>query len=190
MSDLAIGDRVLTAGPSGALKASDVYVMPHAVSSGTFKFKRFVTATNHTVTMTPNHYMLVGGSPEHGWEHRHAVPARNVKVGDRVWVMAEMGSKLTETNIRDISDVFDEGIFAPFTLSGTIVADGIIASVYTDMIGSETAMHTFCGWGRWLWGVTPKLFSCLHSLGWASPISMGIGHLARAGLQLSTTLLP
>ena len=189
MRDLSIGDRVLTIGASGALEASDVYVMPHAVSSGTFQFKRFTMATNHSVTMTPDHYMLVGGFPGGSWEHRRAVPARYVKVGDRVWVMDGVSSQLIETSIREVSDVFEEGIFAPLTLTGTILADGVVASVYSDMLGSESAMHTFCAWGRWLWGVVPKLFLCLHSLGWASPISMGIGHLARAGLRLSTTLL-
>jgi hedgehog protein len=188
MRDLSIGDRVLTIGASGALEASDVYVMPHAMSLGMFHFKRFTTATNHSVTMTPDHYMLVGDFPEGGWKERRAVPARNVKVGDRVWVMAGVGSQLIETSICEVSDVFEEGIFAPFTLTGTIVADDVVASVYTDMMGSESVMHTFCGWVRWLWGVAPKLLSCLHSLGWDSPISMGIGHLARAGLRLSTTL--
>ena len=184
MSDLAIGDRVFTVDASGALAPSPVYLMPHAIPSGRFHFKRIVMSSNHTLTMTPDHYMLVAdvGLGSHT-VHRRAVPAGQVKVGDRVWVMADgKGLSLTESTVTDVRDIFEEGLFAPFTLTGTIVVDGVVASVYTTMFGPEWTMHAFCGWVRAVWKTFPQLFIFLHSVGLASPISMGIAHLTKAVL--------
>ena len=191
MSELAIGDGVFTVDASGALALSPVYLMPHAIPSGQFHFKRIVTSSNHTVTMTPDHYMLVAdvGSGS-SMVHRRAVPAGQVKVGDRVWVMADgKGLSLTESTVTDIRDVFEEGLFAPFTLTGTVVVDDVLASVYTTMLGPESTMHAFCGWVRALWRTFPQILTLLHSVGISSPISMGIGHLAKAVLGASSTFI-
>lgn len=191
MSDIAIGDRVLAVGSSvGNVEASPIYVMPHALKSGLFHFKRIMTASNHSLTLTPDHYMLIADPGHAGqWSYRRAVVARQVKPGDGIWVYDDQRHVLIETWIEDIKDVLEEGIFAPFTLTGNIIVNDVVASVYNDMLGSESNMHAFCAWGRHLWGYTPQLFTALHSRGWASPMSMGIGHMAKAVVRLTSMTL-
>lgn len=189
MRDLAIGDQVLSVDASGKLKPSAVYLMPHAIPSGMFHFKRISTSCNYSLTITPDHYMLVADRrPLTGWKHRNAVPAANVRVGDRVWVsIAGEGLELKEAMVTEISDVFEEGLFAPFTLAGNIVSDNIVASVYVDMFGSESLMHSFCAWVRALWVAWPGLFVRLHSLGWLSPISMAVAHMFKAMIRITSS---
>lgn len=186
-----IGDRVLSVNSSGAVGPSSVYVMPHAVQSGVFHFKRLVMASNHSLTLTPDHYMLISDPAHPGqWEQHRAVTAGQVRPGDKVWIVDDESHELKETQIVDVVDAFEEGIFAPLTLTGSIIVDKVVASVYSSMLGSESTMHAFCAWGRYLWGRIPQLFIGLHSLGWASPMAMGIGNAARAVLRMVSIVLP
>lgn len=95
-----------------------------------FHFKRIITASNYTVTMIPNHYMLVA-DPEHPgqWAHRRAVEARYISALDGVWILSAEGKDVISTRILKVTDVYEEGIFAPLTLTGTIVSDDVVASV-------------------------------------------------------------
>lgn len=186
MRDLAIGDNVMTVGRSyGTLEASPVYMMPHAISSGMFPFKHIRLATNHTITASPDHYMLLGDPRwADAWVLR-PVPAGAVKVGDRMFVFSKESKKILSTLVIQVDDVYGEGLFAPFTLTGTIISNDVVASVYVRKFGSEAAMHAFCSWVRALWTSSPNLFKSLHSIGWLSPIAMGVAHVVQAVLSIN-----
>ena len=190
MSEIVIGDCILTVEASGEISLSPVYVIPHAQHTGIFRFKRIVTASNHSVMMSTDHYMLVADPERPGqWPYRRAVEAERLKAGDRVWILSDNEKKISATWILSVSDVHEKGIFAPFILSGTIAADDVIASVCNTMLGSESDMHAFCAWGRLLWASFPQLIKYLHAIGWASPLSIGIGHVARMVLRTASAFL-
>ena len=185
MDEIAIGDRVLTVDSSGVVVPSAIYIMPHAQKYGTFVFKRISTDSNHTLTVSPDHYVLMADLRQGGtWVHRRSVPAGRVRVGGMVWVLDRKKNALKHTTVINISNVWDTGIYAPLTLTGTIVVDGIVASVYSTMLGSESMMHSICGFGRYLWLASPQLFKFLHSVGVAAPLSFSVGLVAKALLKL------
>ena len=188
MADLAIGDEVMALDARGALAPSTVYAMPHAQTHGLFAFKRIATDLNATVTATPDHYLYVSDPRFPGsWARRRAVPASRVAPGDAVWVhhpAAAGGLKLAR--VVSVDDVVEQGVFAPFTLTGTIVADGVAASVYNSIMGSEAAMHSFCSLGRWLWrrapGVLHRSRGWPMNSAWAAPLAVAVGRACKAAL--------
>merc|ERR1711920_1058180 len=56
------------------------------------------------------------------------VPAQDVQVGDALLLLGE--TSVTTTRIHSIRTVSRRGAFAPFTKSGTIVVNGVVASNY------------------------------------------------------------
>ncbi len=80
----------------------------------------------------------------------------------------------------DIAGVMEEGIINPVTLAGMVVVDGVAASVYTDMLGSEARLHAFCAWARALWRLAPWVPRALHRAGWAQAVALGASLAARA----------
>ena len=53
--------------------------------------------------------------------------------GDKLIVFAEAGESPIFTSVEKIETVYLEGIFAPFTLAGSIVVDGCLASCYASV---------------------------------------------------------
>jgi hedgehog protein len=185
LRDLAVGDAPLAVDAAGALVHSAAYVFPHFVTTGLFAFKRLSTAAGANVTATGGHYMLVGRGPGAGaWARRAAVPARDVRIGDVLWVVsgADAGAALAPSPVVGVADVMAEGIVNPLTLAGTLVVDGVAASVYVDMLGSEARMHALCGAWRAMWRLAPWALKALHRAGWAPPAAMGLGRATRAVL--------
>ena len=60
--------------------------------------------------------------------------------------------------------------------AGNIVIDGIAASSYSTMLGSEATMHAFTGVGRLLYRLAPGLLRYVHARRIAEPISFAIGN--------------
>jgi hypothetical protein len=132
MRDLTVGDALLAVDAAGALVYSEPWVFGHFVTSGLFPFKRLFAASGANITASPDHYMLVGrGAGAGEWARRAAVPARDVRVGDVLWVTAGTGAgaKLEPSPVVGVADVMEEGIVNPLTLTGTVVVDGVAASV-------------------------------------------------------------
>jgi hypothetical protein len=93
--------------------------------------------TNNTLTrsipieISAGHLIFVG---------KQALPAGRVRVGDIV----RLGNG-ENAQIVDIKPVVRAGVFAPFTDSGTIVVNGIVASNYLSL-DSHTGDMTIGGW--------------------------------------------
>ena len=213
MSDLHIGDTVLTVDPlTGTITPSPIYVMPHANINGNYVYKEITitsplsninttttrTRTTTTIKASPDHYMLITpaafnsdalNSDTPSWAHRKPIPAGKVQPGDRMWVLTEPSSYHISTVIA-VDTVLEQGQFAPLTLTGTIIVDDVVASVYSTMLGSEQTMHAFTAWGRWLWRLMPQFFVFMHKANLASPVAMRIGYVARSLLRVLSLTSP
>ncbi|KAK7241062.1 hypothetical protein SO694_00053039 [Aureococcus anophagefferens] len=120
MRDLRLGDAVL----DGAGGFSPVYFFSHADAAVAAPFVRLELATSGaTLTLSPDHYVDVRGAP---------VYAKDVRVGDALarWT----GVDFVADVVANATNVVAEGLYNPYTLSGTIVVDGVLASCHSSWI--------------------------------------------------------
>lgn len=114
MKDLRIGDVV----EAGEGRFSRVYSFGHFNADLQSTFLQLYTSNSPTnpIEISPDHMIFVG---------KEAVPAGSVKVGD----LLRLGNG-EPTEIVQIKSVIRAGAYAPFTHSGAIVVNGIVASNY------------------------------------------------------------
>lgn len=126
MDEIKIGDNV----DVGDGKFSKVYGFGHYNQDGVAEFLQlFGSDLNLPLEITKDHMVFI--------EERGAVPAGNVKVGDNL-VLTDGTTAVTK-----ISTVKRAGVFAPFTHSGTIAVNNVVASSYVSL--QEGAEHLTVG---------------------------------------------
>jgi len=120
MKDLMNGDNVLTMDGS----YQTMYSMNHYHKSKEVTFVQIKTnlQSEQPLELSPNHLLYVE-------DNTNPVPASSVEVGDKVWTV-EGGKEVLEINM-----ITREGLYNPLTMDGTIIVDGIAASVYTTPTG-------------------------------------------------------
>jgi hypothetical protein len=125
ISSLRIGDRVLAVRPDGTTFYDEVYLRGHKDPAAVARFVRLQVPSGAALRLTPNHHVPVirAGSAA-------TMAAAGVRVGDLVRVVAADGSVALEPVVR-MGVVVDRGLWNPYTLGGTIVVDGIEASVHS-----------------------------------------------------------
>jgi plastocyanin len=147
MAALQIGDRVLVNGN----KYEPVYSFGHRDAEGYGEYLEIHsnTTSDDPLHISRNHMILLGGER---W-----VPASAVRVGDSLSLSSGKGVVITK-----IRNVTQQGIFAPFTPSGSIVVNDIVASTFIAFQESEYLKlgdfvtpftfqwlaHTFESWHR------------------------------------------
>jgi hypothetical protein len=202
MYQLVPGDQVLSVDHLGQITYSPIYILPHAVPHGMYGYRKFTMAaidfnnntspSYHVLIASPDHYLLLAPpsrdaktcSAQVSWSSRRAITAAEANVGDHMWVVNNEKNQVTSTTITAIEDILDEGMYAPFTLTGTIVVDGVAASVYTNMMGSEYFMHVWCARARFLYRIWPQFFTFIHQRNWASPFAINMAYAVRAVLKM------
>lgn len=116
MRDLALGDRVLT----GAGTFEPIYSFGHKHDYISATFLQIHTDRTSALEISKDHMVFTSKA--------HAVPASALKEGDALLLPnGEFAS------IQSIRDVKREGMYAPFTLSGSVVVNGIVASSYVGL---------------------------------------------------------
>lgn len=131
MKELAIGD-VVEVAPGG--KFERVYGFGHRDENKAASFLRIYTDRNSgkPLEITTKHMLFVGGS---------AVPASQVAVGDSIDLAGKgsgsAGYTLTAEVVKIAEVTRTDGVYNPFTPSGTIIVDGIVASVYASLQGTK-----------------------------------------------------
>ena len=119
MQDLQLGDAVLDA--TGAY--SPVYFFSHADAKVRASFVELVLASDATLSLTPGHYVAANGG---------LVYAKDVRIGDAIAYVD--GGALKAGAVVSTSRSFKRGLYNPYTLSGTIVVDGVVASCHSSWI--------------------------------------------------------
>jgi len=125
MRNVRVGDQVLT----GSGNYQMVYAHGHRDETSSVEYLQIQTTLlknqkgegekeNHAIELTEDHMIFVQGK-------NHPVPASHVKVGDSVRASRDGYAKVNK-----VDKVFRNGYYNPLTADGTIVVDGIVASIY------------------------------------------------------------
>lgn len=121
ISKVSIGDSVLVAGG----EFEPIYSFGHRNVEGSAEFLQIHTSNTFAhLEMSRDHMIHVEG--------KRWVPSSSIQVGDSV-VVAD-GSLAIVTAVQTITRT---GVFAPFTKSGTVVVNGIVASSFISFQDSE-----------------------------------------------------
>jgi len=123
MSDLKIGEKVLTFNPDGSTKYVEVYAfLDHAPDKIT---KFLILETNHgELELTPDHLVFTKKAGV-----VYGARAMDLKKGDIL--LKVLDDTLVEATILDIKEITKTGAFTPTTRgSGTIAVNGFLASTY------------------------------------------------------------
>lgn len=137
MADLRIGDAVRTKSSS----LSDVFFFSHrTLANGDMHpYVELCSSSGAAVTLSEGHYVHVNGK---------LIAAGSVEVGDELTLAN--GSKSRVVSIRH---VFMEGKYAPHTLHGDIVVNGVLVSTYTTAVHPRVAHHVLLTPLRWLYRI-------------------------------------
>ena len=120
MSDIKLGDKVLVQGG----KYETVYSFGHMARQVKATYLQFLT-TDVVLEMSKDHMVFVEGG--------RSVPASMVKVGDKLLL-----ANGNVDAVKAIRTVQKHGAYAPFTASGTVAVNGVIASSFIAFQESET----------------------------------------------------
>jgi len=127
LDELNVGDKVKV----GTDSFDRVYSFGHKTQSGKFSYLQMRTTENsYPLEISKNHMIFVLDIKT---GRKHAVPASYVKVGD--WLYTD---SIKPTQVENIITVFREGAYAPFTMSGTIVVNGVVSSSYVSLQNTDT----------------------------------------------------
>ena len=132
MTDLKIGDEVLTVDSAGKAAYSPIFLWGHRTANAEGEFYKLSTAAGNSLVLTAGHYLYVSNSSDAPIASATTVSAGLAKVGEYVWVIDGSSATATASRITAIEKVVDTGLYTPITLAGTIVVDGVYASSYAE----------------------------------------------------------
>lgn len=144
MTNLRVGDRVLSRDSSGQLVYEEVYMFGHQEHTVSYPFVTLHTPA-HSVSVTGDHYVFCQISGQ-----KKCIPAKLLKVGDIIFIACH--ENLIRVPITEITHAYDVGLYAPFTRNGTIVVNSTLMSCYVQFLSHDTshqvlaplrALHTF-----------------------------------------------
>jgi hypothetical protein len=122
MQDLRVGDKVYV----GHNKYEPVYTFAHFSPGKVAEFLQIAAGDTSSTLLeiSPDHMLFVKGG--------HSVPASAIQVGD--YILNGSGDLIP---VKAVHVVKREGVYAPFTPSGSIVVNGIKASAYVTFQRNE-----------------------------------------------------
>merc|ERR1711959_461914 len=120
MDELNVGDMVLT-----SHGFSPVYAFAHKDDEATSSFLKLSTASGHSIELSPEHRVFTHDERSNTMA---AVAAKEVRVGDLLLVNDDTRPS-TVTAVRTVSK---KGLHAPYTVQGSVVVNGVLASSYDD----------------------------------------------------------
>jgi Hint module len=154
ISDVRVGDRVLSADAAGRTSYSDVVYLPHRANSDNALFTHITTASGRDIKMTPSHIILAG--PCHSSASLPLKYASSVSVGD--CVMTVSGEDMVST----VATVQGKGLYTVVTKEEYVVLNGIIASPFA---ANHMLANMFYNIHRFLYAAAPSILNYppLHS---------------------------
>ena len=122
MSEVQIGDRILTVNNKGEQVFSDVVYLPHGANEERTTFTVVTTESGRDLKMTANHILPAGAcaSPS----TLSAIAASQVKVGDCVQTVSG------REQVVSINKVEGKGVYTVIAMEELIVVNGIVATPF------------------------------------------------------------
>ena len=156
IESLQVGDKVLTITKNG-IKSDTVITFIHRQPEIVEEFLKIVTKKKKILPITADHLLFVELMGQ-----ATAIPARDVKIGDTVYVRGSHGSE--KDLVQSISTVYEKGAYAPVTLSGTILVNDVHTSCYFDVLSHEWS-HRAMSIARALYYVSPSMVRRISAIG-------------------------
>jgi len=194
MEELKVGDSIRTTGNN----YERIYSFGHKQQDRVAEFVELTTSSKHKLRLTADHLVYE--------EQEGFIPAYAVKTG-HVLIVRDDDSEVP-AEVTKISDVKAKGVYAPFTPSGTLLVDGVLASSFIDLplsgLDSQWVAHTgefphrfWCTvvtncssesydkhGVNYYWGALPMNF-----LAWLSNQNTWVQSLIQTGLFMALSLL-
>ena len=156
IESLQVGDEVLVITKNG-IQSDPVITFIHRQPEVVEEFLKIITRKEKMLLITADHLLFVELMGQ-----ATAIPARDVKIGDTVYVRGSHGS---ETDlVRSISTVYEKGAYAPVTLSGSILVNDVHTSCYFDVLSHEWS-HRAMSIARALHYVSPSMVRRISAIG-------------------------
>ena len=156
MHSLKIGEKVQVA-TKGNICLEPVITFIHREQVKLQEFLRITTTKNNNLKITEDHLLFV---EKNGLSQ--AIPARVVKIGDTVYV--KQNDLMRTATVQDISTVYEKGVYAPVTRSGTILINDVHTSCYFDVL-SHKLSHRAMAVPRAVYHVSPGILRWISGLG-------------------------
>jgi len=106
------------------------------------------------------------------------LPAAKVTIGDSLLLVESSLQSLSPAAVEEVTWERKRGVFAPFTLSGSVVVDGALMSCYIDS-PSPAIAHAMLWPTRLLYRVSPKLLQTFNNTSRADGIPWWAKAVAR-----------
>ena len=156
IESLQVGDRVLVITNNG-IQSDPVITFIHRQPEVVEAFLKIVTTKEKILLITADHLLFVELMGQ-----ATAIPARDVKIGDTVYLRGSHGSE--KDLVQSISTVYEKGAYAPVTLSGTILVNDVHTSCYFDVLSHEWS-HRAMSIARALHYVSPSMVRRISAIG-------------------------
>lgn len=135
MEHLKVGDTVRVVTTEGQLAWSQVCGWAHREPNATATYLRLTTSHRQLIVSADHLVATVAGA------NISFVPAKEIKVGHSTLLECDNTPQGTAgvwgNRVTGVDAVHAQGVFAPLTLTGTVVVDGVAASCY-----AATKSHT------------------------------------------------
>lgn len=158
MESLKVGDVVQVVSDK-EIHYEPVIAFIHRQSEVTHEFLEITTLHGKKILkITEDHLVFV----EKG-RQAAAIPARDVIIGDTLYVIDDQ-NVVKKDAVQNIRFVWEKGVYAPVTLSGTILVNDVHTSCYFDVLSHEWS-HWAMGVARALYQVSPWMVKWLSNIG-------------------------
>lgn len=125
MSQLKVGDKILTSQCKNVLKFEDVFFLAHASGNQITNYTQIQTEMGKKIYISANHLMQVDC-------RNKLLPSCRVNVGDKIFV--KLGNNIVLDTVVSKSTVSLKGAYCPYTNNGTIIVNDVLASCFTSSV--------------------------------------------------------
>ncbi|XP_055313047.1 protein hedgehog [Sitodiplosis mosellana] len=188
LSELRIGDQVLSMDADGQLKYSEVYMFLDRDAKQKREFIRIETEDGSAITATPSHLIYTWQSSDNSVTTVSSVAdfqfAERIQIDD--FVLTNVNGTLEPRRVKKITVELHRGVYAPLTYDGTIVVNSIAASCYA-LVEKHSIAHISFVPMRTLHRIE-ELLGVANGIN--ANLPRGIHWYARALTTLKDTVLP
>jgi len=127
MSQLQVGDCVASKLPNGDVEPCDhIYMFGHADSTVMSQYYQLHLSSGKTISLSATHFIHTAESWKTPFAESELKYGRDVVVGDWLWE-ADVMSQVTHRSVKTMA-----GLYNPYTQSGNIIVDGVVASSHSE----------------------------------------------------------